>query len=238
MADDRTPLFEVRDVIKDYHGLRPLRLKSLTVEQGESVALVGFDLAMAEVLVNMLTAATLPDTGEVRAFGQSTRAIGDGDTWLASLDRYGIITGRAVLLDAMTVEQNLAIPISLDLHALGTHVLDRVRALADEVGLTAAELATPLATATPRTRLRLHLGRALAPDPLVLLAEHPNALVEPEDALAFARDYARVVAARRIGSVVITADRAFAAACGARALTLAPATGELRADSMWRRLFG
>ena len=50
MADDRTPLFEVRDVIKDYHGLRPLRLKSLTVEQGESVALVGLDLEVVAAL--------------------------------------------------------------------------------------------------------------------------------------------------------------------------------------------
>jgi ABC-type lipoprotein export system ATPase subunit len=193
---------------------------------------------MAEVLVNMLTAATLPDSGDVRVFGRSTREIGDADTWLSSLDRYGIITGRAVLLDAMTVEQNLAIPLSLDLHALGAPVLDRVRTLADEVGLGATELATPLAAASSRTRLRLHLARALAPDPHVLLAEHPNALVEPPDALDFARNYARVVATRRIASVVITADRAFAAACGARTLTLAPASGELRPDSMWRRLFG
>ena len=41
-----------------------------------------------------------------------------------------------------------------------------------------------------------------------------------------------------LASVVITADRSFAEVCGARTFTLSPATGELRADSLWRRLFG
>lgn len=238
MGDDRRPVIEVRDVVKDYRSLRPLRVKALRVHEGEAVALVGFDLAMAEVLVNMITAATLPDTGEVSAFGRSTRDIGDADTWLSSLDRFGIVTGRAVLLDGMTVEQNLAIPLSLDLHALQTSVRDRVRSLADEAGLSAEDLSSPLAAASPRTRLRLHLARALAPDPPVLLAEHPNALVDPPDARAFAVDYARIVAARGIASIVLTADRSFAAVCASRVLTLSPASGELRADSVWRRIFG
>ena len=202
MPDDRPPLIEVRDVVKDYRSLRPLRLKALQVQEGEALALVGFDLAMAEVLVNMLTAATLPDSGEVSVFGRSTREIADADTWLSSLDRFGIVTGRAVLLDGMTVEQNLAIPLSLDLHALQTSVRDRVQALAQEAGLSNEELSMPLAAASPRTRLRLHLARALAPDPPVILAEHPNALVDPADALPFAADYARIVASRRLTSEI------------------------------------
>jgi len=85
--------------------------------------------------------------------------------------------------------------------------------------------------------LRLRLGRALGPDPRIMLAEHPNALLEPSDVAEFAADYARIVASRRLASLVITADSAFAAVVATRILTLQPATGELKPLSMWKRLF-
>src|SRR5262245_40583946 len=46
------PLVELRAVRKDYRGLRPLRVEHLDVHEGQSIALLGFDQAGAEVLVN------------------------------------------------------------------------------------------------------------------------------------------------------------------------------------------
>ena len=62
MAD---PLIDVRGVKKDYGGLRPLRLAALTLVPGDRVAITGLDAPAAEILVNILTGATLPDEGEV-----------------------------------------------------------------------------------------------------------------------------------------------------------------------------
>ena len=47
-------------VIKDYRGLRPLRIAALSVAAGEHVALVGVDQVAAEVFINLVTGATLP----------------------------------------------------------------------------------------------------------------------------------------------------------------------------------
>ena len=57
---------------KDYRGLRPLRIQELRVAAAEHVALVGLDQPMAEVFVNLVTGASLPDHGDVRVFGRST----------------------------------------------------------------------------------------------------------------------------------------------------------------------
>ena len=103
MPDPSAIAIDVRDVQKDYHALRPLRVRALEVRDGESIVLLGFDRAAAEVLVNLITAATVPDAGEVRVFGRPTAAIQDADTWLFSLDCFGIVSDRAVLLDNMTV---------------------------------------------------------------------------------------------------------------------------------------
>jgi ABC-type transporter Mla maintaining outer membrane lipid asymmetry ATPase subunit MlaF len=239
MPDPRDVVIDVRGVEKGYHGLRPLRIRHLEVHAGESVALLGFDQAAAEVLVNLITAATLPDAGEVRAFGRLTTAIQDAATWLESLDRFGILSERAVVVDSMTVEQNLTMPVTMSLHDVPVALQSKIQAVAEEVGIAAAQLGQPVAALNASALLRLRLGRALAPDPRMLLAEHPNASLPPEDLASFAADYARIVSTRGLASIVLTADRAFASAIALRVLTLEPATGELTPlVAGWRRWFG
>jgi ABC-type transporter Mla maintaining outer membrane lipid asymmetry ATPase subunit MlaF len=128
MADSHDVVIDVRGVQKDYHGLRPLRVQHLEVHQGESVALLGFDQAAAEVFVNLITAATVPDAGEVRTFGQPTTAINDADTWLQSLDRFGILSERAIVLDNLSVADNLTMPVTMSLHDVPDAMRSKIRA--------------------------------------------------------------------------------------------------------------
>ncbi len=149
--------------------------------------------------------------------GRSTASIDHADDWVETLDQFGLLSERAVLLDQLTAEQNLAMPLSLALDELPDEVRARVKRLAAEVGLRDAELREADARACrPLTRLRVRLGRALALDPRVLLAEHPNASLSPADVPAFAADLSRVVAARRIASLVITANQRLRARCRRR----------------------
>lgn len=228
---------DIRGVTKDYHALRPLRIAELTLREGQSIALVGFDRAMAEVLVNLITGANVPDTGSVTVFGQPTTDITSADAWVGTLDRFGLISDRAVLVDRFSAEQNLALPLSLEIEDMSAALRGQARRLAEEVMLPAEELPRPTGALPASSQLRLRLGRALALAPRVLLAEHPNAMTTPDDAPAFAADYARVIAARRLASLVMTADRTFAGAIADEVLTLEPATGILKRASGWRRWF-
>ena len=236
MPDPSAQAIRIRDVQKDYRALRPLRVRQLDVLEHESIALLGFDRAAAEVFVNLLTAATVPDTGRIEIFGRPTLDIRDATTWLSSLDCFGIVSERQVLLDNMTVEENLTMPLTMALHDVDNAVRTKVVALAEEVGLS-DQLRQPVASLSAESRLRVRLGRALAPDPKILLSEHPNASLEPGDVGRFAAEYARLVRQRGLVSIVLTADSAFASAVGQRILTLQPATGELKPLSAWRRLF-
>ena len=127
-------LVQIRKITKDYRSLRPLRIESLDLHEGETLALCGFDHMTAEILVDLITAAIVPDTGEIRVFGQLTTAIADRESWLQTLDRFGLLTERAVLVEQFTVEQNLAIPYSLSVEDLSADLKTRVAALAEEIG--------------------------------------------------------------------------------------------------------
>jgi predicted ABC-type transport system involved in lysophospholipase L1 biosynthesis ATPase subunit len=226
----------MREVEKDYKSLRPLRVRHLELRQGESVALLGFDATAAEILVNLITGATLPDSGDVDVFGVSTRLIADPDAWLVEMDRFGILSQRVVLLDAFTVEQNLALPFTLEIEQLSDTVLASVRVLAAEVGLL-PQLSQRPASLDAEAKLRLRLGKALALGPRVLLAEHPNAMLPADAVSRFAAALAAIVAARKLSMLVMTADSAFARAVSTRTLTLNAATGELKRESGWRKWF-
>jgi polar amino acid transport system ATP-binding protein len=223
-----TPLLELAAVSKDYRGLRPLRIEFLSVSAGDQVAILGLDQPAAEVFVSLATGATLPDQGTVAAFGRSTADIADGADWLAVVDQFGIVSGRAVLLEELSVTQNLAVPITLDIEPPSSDVLDRVAVLAGEVGLAEQIWGAPVASLGPDAHARVRLGRALALDPAVLLLEHMSAALDPDQASAFGADVRGIAERRGVAVVAATADEVFAHAVASRVLALEPATGRLR----------
>lgn len=212
---------------KNYGALRPLRIQHLVVEAGERVALGGLDGAAAEILVNLITGASLPDEGRVRTFGAATSDIADGDAWLASLDRFGIVSPRAVLLDGSTLEQNLALPFTLELEPVPPAVAAQVAALAGECGIAPEQLSRRAGELPAHLRARTHLARALALKPQVLLLEHPTAEVEDGERMPLARDVAAAIGSRGAAALILTLDVEFAAQAAHRSLTLQPATGAL-----------
>ena len=229
---------ELRNVVKNFQSLRPLRIRQLDIQRDHALGLLGFDEPMAEVFVNLLTAASLPDEGDVLVFGEPTSSITTHQSWMAMLDRFGLVSRRSVLLDQLTAEQNLAIPFTLAVESMSDDIRRDVRTLADEVGLPSSHLIRPTAELPASSMMRLRLGRALALKPDVLLAEHPNAPLTPAEASAFAADVTRIRQSRGLATVVLTADRRFADAIATEVLTLHPATGELQADTpAWKRWF-
>ncbi len=226
-------LIELSDISKAYGALRPLRIASLSVAAGEAVAIVGLDGPAAEMFLNLLTGATLPDSGGVQAFGRPTSAIADATEWLAFVDRFGIVSERAVLLDGLSIVQNLAVPFTLEIEPPPDDVRALVEALAAEVGLDAAALSRPVGEIDATTRARVRLARALALDPAILLLEHLSAGVPPGEAASLGASIRRVAERRGAAVIAATADLEFARALTPRVLTLEPATGKLSARWGW-----
>jgi ABC-type transporter Mla maintaining outer membrane lipid asymmetry ATPase subunit MlaF len=221
-------VLEFAGTSKTYGGLRPLRIGELRVHAGDSVALLGFDQPTAEVFVNLATGATLPDAGEVSIFGLPTRAIEDSADWLATVDRFGIVSERAVLLEGLTVIQNLAMPFTLEIEPPPDAVRLRAEALARDVGLPEASWTRPVGELGPVGLLQVRVGRAIALDPAIVLLEHASARLPRGETAPLGTAIRGVAARRRFAILALSADEAFANAVAARVLTLEPATGRLK----------
>jgi lipoprotein-releasing system ATP-binding protein len=230
-------LLGISNLVKDYKALRPLRIKSLNVAPGDTLAVAGIDALAAETFVHLVTGASLPDTGDVALFGQNTRTIADRDAWLQLLDGVGMVTSRGIVIGMFTVLQNIAMSFTLEVDPIDPEVLPKATALAAEVGLDPSDFDVAAGSARPDAHMRIHLARALALGPRLLIAEHPSASLPRETVGAFGTDLARVARARGLALLLLTADDELAKAVGGQRLELVAATGELRPPSLLKRLF-
>jgi ABC-type lipoprotein export system ATPase subunit len=167
--------------------------------------------------------------------GRSTAAIADGEEWLAWLDRFGIVSARAVLLDAATLLQNLAMPLTLQIDPVPEDTAATARSLAREAGIDEQWLDRPVAALSPAVKMRAHLVRAVVMGPSLLVLEHPTATLEKGEGKAFGDVVARVAAARSLATLIISEEAEVCEAASYRRLVLHAASGELKPR---RRLFG
>jgi ABC-type transporter Mla maintaining outer membrane lipid asymmetry ATPase subunit MlaF len=226
-----------RNVEKQYGGLRPLRIRQLEIPHGRTTMLIGFDRPSAEIFVNLVTGATLPDSGEVISLDRPTSAIATSDEWLAFVERFGIVSDRIVLLEAMTIAQNLAMSFDLNIEPVPSDVMARVTTLAGDVGIETGALAARITDIAPLLRAQIHLARALALDPQVVLLEHPTASLSPDESGRYAAIVKQVAERRALTVIGLLMDEKFARAAGGRLLFWQPATGELKERSILRRYF-
>ena len=235
VAAPTVPLIQIAGLRKQFGGLRPLRINALSLAQGERITLHGLDAESAEMLTLLITGASLPDEGTVTVAGRDTRDIQTDTEWLTSLDVFGMVTTRAALMDSVALEGNLALPFTVSIDPPGPEVRKSVQLLASEVGLAAELLAARVDRLNEADRARVHLARALALEPQVLLLEHPTAKLGPADASAFGKVLSDIANARDLGWLAITEDDAFAAAAGGRRCRLIPGSGEVTAmKRAWR----
>lgn len=231
-------LLALTGVSKDYQALRPLRIAELIIKEGDIVSVGGVDAAAAATLVHLITGAALPDHGDVTLFGQNTRGITDSKSWLQSLDALGMITSRGILIEAFSVLQNIAMSFTLEVDPIDPRVVPQAGALARTVGISPELFDARAGSVTTDMQMRVHLARALALSPKMLIAEHPSASLPRDSVAAFGADLARVARERQLALLAITADDAVVKAIGGQRLELNAATGELKPPGLLKKLFG
>ena len=176
---------------------------------------------MAEVFVNLVTGASLPDAGSVRVFGQSD--VGDRGQHRVVGGRRPIRHRERSRRHARRADACCRISRCRSRSTSSRRRTSRARApprWRAKSGLAEAEWDTPVGTLDGAARACVRLARALALDPAVLLLEHPTATVDRQDVPALGRRVRSVADRRGAAVVVLTADQAFAESLGGRLVTL------------------
>jgi putative ABC transport system ATP-binding protein len=205
MPPSSAPLIELRNLTKAYEEGEQRRMvlcdANLSIGRGELAVLIGRSGSGKSTLLNLLSGIDQPTSGAVAIDGVEISSLPERQRTLFRRDRIGFVFQFFNLIPTLTVEENLLLPLELK----GKVSPAQRRAAFDllaEVGLADRAASFPDRLSGGEQQ-RLAVARALAHDPLLVLADEPTGNLDLETGLQVLELLDRLT--RRAGKTMVMA---------------------------------
>lgn len=211
---------ELHNVSKSY-GRGPrrtdvLRNVSLTIAEGEFIAIVGFSGSGKTTLLSLIAGLTAPDTGTIHCHGQAITGPGPSR---------GIMFQTYALLPWLTALENVRLAVdAVQRQASAAERDQQAEHFLDLVGLTPARNKRPHEL-SGGMRQRVSLARTLAMSPELLLLDEPLGALDALTRGNLQIEIARIWSVQRKTCVLITNDVDEALLLADRIIPLTPGPG-------------
>ena len=174
------PVLAARDLWKSYDGRSDvLRGITLEVSPADAVLISGPNGSGKTTLLSILGALDLPTRGSLRIRGREVSRLRESELAKVRLHDVGFVFQTHHLIDDLTVEENVALPLRLARKPADPRVADLLEAFG------VARLATrrPHEISVGEGQ-RVAVARALANGPKVVLADEPTAALDAKGTAA------------------------------------------------------
>ncbi len=191
---------------------------SFEVAEGETFVIVGLSGAGKSVTLKHMIRLMRPDSGEILIDGEGI--VGMGRTALRRMrEKFGVLFQSAALLQWMTVQDNVALPLREHTDLSETDILRQVDEKLEILDLGDAGKKYP-ADISGGMRKRVGLARAIIMNPKIVLYDEPTSGLDPVTSRRI--DELIVNMRKRLGitSVVVTHDLHSALSIGSRIMML------------------
>jgi len=172
-AEPRTgKIVEAHNLVKSFGETPALRGASLTVREGEIVAVMGPSGSGKSTLLHCLAGILVPEQGQVWFGGQRLAALSDERRSALRRDRFGFVFQSGQLVPELTAEQNVALPLLLSGTRRGP-AMTAARKWFSALGLDGLEHRRSGELSGGQAQ-RVALARGLVAGPQVLFADEPT----------------------------------------------------------------
>ncbi|MCT1547332.1 ABC transporter ATP-binding protein [Corynebacterium amycolatum] len=179
MTDNNSPRNArlcIRDITKSYNSAPVLTGISLTIEPGETVAVMGPSGSGKSTLLHCMSGVLLPDDGDVIFGDTKISSLSDADRSALRLHDFGFVFQDGQLLPELTARENVALPMILQ-----GKKRSKSLALADDVlsrlGLEDLTRRRPGQMSGGQAQ-RVAIARAMAGEPGVIFADEPTGALD------------------------------------------------------------
>ncbi len=174
---ERARFIECRNLYKSFGAKPVLQGINLTVEQGETMVILGGSGSGKTVLLKHMNGLMSPDSGEVFLEGLEISRL-EEDELEEARKKVAMVFQGSALFDSLTVSENVAYPLEEHTDGSPGEIRDRVREVLSLVGLDGAGELYP-AELSGGMKKRAALARALALNPKGLLYDEPTTGLDP-----------------------------------------------------------
>ncbi|MEC9343058.1 MAG: ABC transporter ATP-binding protein [Pseudomonadota bacterium] len=183
---------------------------SLSVDRGESVAILGPSGSGKSTLLMVVAGLERADAGTVRVAGGELGVMGEDELAAFRGRNVGIVFQSFHLIANMTALENVAVPLEL---AGMRDAFDRAAAELEAVGLGGRTSHYP-GQLSGGEQQRVAMARALAPDPAILVADEPTGNLDGETGRQIADLLFTKQRERAMTLLLVTHDTRLATRCG------------------------
>lgn len=203
---------DVREVGKSVSGpegtLHILDNISLTVSEGDSIAIVGASGSGKTTLLGLLAGLDLPSRGSIALAGQDLGQLDEEARAALRAREVGFVFQSFHLLPALTAEENIALPLEL----AGREDPARVREVLQAVGLSARARHYPRQLSGGEQQ-RVALARAFVAKPRILFADEPTGSLDQATGAQISDMLFALNATSETTLVLVTHDMTLAQRC-------------------------
>ncbi len=177
MAGKKQAIISLKNVSKVFQNRKVINDVSLDIYKGETFVIMGCSGSGKSTLLRLMTGAIKPDKGEVLVNGEDIAKISN-----RKLDEarktFGMLFQYSALLDSLTVEENVSLPLK-EHSRLADHIIKIiVRMKLSLVGLKGYESYYP-SQISGGMKKRVGLARAIALDPVIVFYDEPTSGLDP-----------------------------------------------------------
>ena len=207
-------MLELRDITKSFPQQRVLEGISLTVGDGESVAIMGPSGSGKSTLLHCMSGVLVPDHGEVLFDAHDVAAMSDVERSRLRLEHFGFIFQDGQLLPELTATENVALPQIMRGVSRSQAHNDAVDMLT-RLGLGAYVDRYPGQLSGGQGQ-RVAIARALAGPPSVVFADEPTAALDQATGHEVMQQIVAVCQKFGVTLVLVTHDPKIADWCSRR----------------------
>ena len=184
----------VREVLKNI---------TMTVDPGDSVAIVGPSGSGKSTLLNIMGTLDLPDSGVVNIDGKNTREMTGHELASFRNTKLGFVFQLHYLLPQLSLLENVLVPVIAQSKPMRQKAVIRAKELLENVGLADRASQKPGQMSVGECQ-RGALVRALINNPELILADEPTGSLDAESAEMLGDLLVKINREKNISLVVVT----------------------------------
>jgi phospholipid/cholesterol/gamma-HCH transport system ATP-binding protein len=197
-------MIEVRNLYKSFGDKPVLRGTNLTINKGESLAIIGQSGCGKSVLLKHFIGLLQPDSGDIIVEGKNIWDLSQAQLYKIR-QKFGILFQGAALFDSMTVAENISLGLREHSSMTSGEIDKRVKECLSMVSLSGIENLKP-AELSGGMKKRVGLARAIAMNPDYVLYDEPTTGLDPISADAINELIIRLNEQLDVTTVVVTHD--------------------------------
>ena len=195
---------EIVNVHKSFNGKDVLKGFSLTIPDGETVAVIGGSGSGKSVALKHIVGLLAPDEGDIWIDGENISRL-DQESVYAVRRNVGFVFQFAALFDSLTIAENVAMGLNRISGMESERIAQRVEECLHLVDLEGYGQRSP-SELSGGQRKRVGFARAIATEPKYLLYDEPTTGLDPVTSAVIDRLMIRMADELGVTGVVITHD--------------------------------